>query len=107
MQACGAAHGPRDNAFRVRGKIETLAKPESCQMEVRRADTDQVMVKKNVDREFQETVGIAPGAQKIYVLISCPDSETVYKSSVYEVGRPDQYIHPIDLGVINLRTTNQ
>jgi hypothetical protein len=57
--------------------------------------------------EFQERVGIARGDQKIYVLISCPNSKSVYKSPVYEVGKAEQYIHPVDLGVINLGAGRQ
>lgn len=74
-------------------------------MEIHRAETDELINKKGIGGEFQETIGIAPGLQRIYVLISCQDSVEIYKSPVYEVGKADQYIHPIDLGAINLSTT--
>jgi len=107
LQACGATRGPRDNAFKVRGKIEAVNESENCQLEIHRADTAELMVKKSIGTEFQETIGIAPGSHKIYVVISCSDSAAAYKSPIYEVGKAQQYMHPIDLGMISLRAAGQ
>ena len=93
----------RESAFRVRGKIETVGNSEGCAMEVYRADTNALVIKRNIGLEFQETIVTAPGKHKYYLQISCPGSSVTYKSPTYELGTAEQYQHPLDSGTISLK----
>jgi|SRR5580704_842743 hypothetical protein len=102
--AMAAGCAVRDNAFRVRGKVETLqGTTGNCTMAVYRADSGTLVSKKNINVEFQTSVVIAPGVHDYYLTILCPGSSTVYKSPVFSFGTAGQYEHPLDLGTVSLK----
>jgi hypothetical protein len=62
-----------------------------------------VVVKRNIKPEFQESVLIAPGTHRYYMALYCKGSSAKYKSKTYELGVIEHYINPLDLGTISLR----
>jgi hypothetical protein len=72
-------------------------------MEVYRADNRKLVTKRSIDIEFQETVVTTPGLHKYYIVIYCKGSSTIFRSNTYELGRPEQYTNPVDLGGIALK----
>lgn len=92
-----------ESMFRVRGKIETIGQPHSCVMKVYRADTGNLAATMKVEPGFQKSVVIAPGSHRYYMTIECKGSSARCKSRTYELGSVEQYLNPIDLGVISLK----
>lgn len=102
LGSCGVFRPARDNAFRVRGEIKTVSKPQECTLELYLADSNQMISRAPIKPNFRQTVFIAPGVHKYYFMISCHGIPATYRSQTYELATAQQYVHPIDLGVISL-----
>ena len=93
-----------ESAFRVRGKIATSDRPDSCVMKVYAVDGGYLAATRKVEPEFQESVVIAPGTHRYYITIECKGTSARYKSRMYKLGSVEHYLNPIDLGVISLKS---
>jgi len=97
-------HPGAESMFRVKGNISVPNAGVSQEyiLEVYRADTHQLVKRVSIAPEFNESVVIAPGAHKYYMVISRPGTELKYRSPVFELGEVKHYLQPIDLGSVTL-----
>src|SRR5262249_31940559 len=95
-----------EGAFRVRGKIETAGRPEGCVLELHSADDGEMVASRSIDLAFQESFVIAPGVHRYYMIIYCKAIAVRHRTETYGLGRTEEHVHPIDLGVISLKVPN-
>jgi hypothetical protein len=90
--------------FRVKGNISVpnVSLSQEYILEVYRADTHHLVKRVNIAPDFNESVVIAPGVHKYYMVISRPGTELKYRSPVFELGEVKHYLQPIELGSVTL-----
>jgi hypothetical protein len=99
-----------DNAFSVKGRIEAPGIDEEtrCSLKLFRADllarSKSPVKELDIPPEFTVTLTVAPGVHKYYLSITCPGVSESYTSDVFEGGKHEQLITPIDFGTIKLNS---
>ena len=92
-----------DSALRVRGEVVVDQRASTdCILELRLANSDEVIATKSVSTAFIETLLVGPRRTTYYVLIWCAGCPSTFRSTDLEAHRMERYHTPVDLGVVRL-----